>query len=204
MLVLRGAPALSEFRLAKLSQRLQVALGRPVSLVAEHVHFADLNRDLSDQARTLLGRLLEYGPRLTDDGRDGLPEGRLILAVPRPGTISPWSSKATDIAHNCGLTQIRRLERGTAYYLSAGSESLSDSELKALAAPLHDRMTQAAFFDLGEAERLFGHSEPRPSTRVDVVSGGRAALESANLALGLALSADEIDYLAESFRRPGA
>ena len=199
MLVLRGAPALSEFRLAKLSQRLQGVLGRPVSLVAERVHFADLHRDLSDQALTLLERLIEYGPRPAGTGRDGRPEGRLVLTVPRPGTISPWSSKATDIAHNCGLTQVQRLERGTAHYLAVEDEPLSDGELRGLAPLLHDRMTQTVLFDLSEAERLFGHSPPRPLTRVDVIAGGRVALETANVELGLALSADEIDYLAESF-----
>ncbi len=199
MLVLRGAPALSEFRLAKLLARLQGTLGRPLGLVAEHIHFADLESELSDEARAVLVRLLQYGPR--PSGRE--PEGRLVLAVPRPGTISPWSSKATDIAHNCGLTQVRRLERGTAYYLKAEGAPLADGEIESLAALLHDRMTQAALLDLDAAQRLFDRSEPRPSTRVDLMASGRSALESANADLGLALSADEIDYLAESFAALG-
>jgi phosphoribosylformylglycinamidine synthase len=203
MLVLRGAPALSDFRLAKLRRRLEVAAGRTVGLWAEHIHFADLASELSEDARTLLGRLLGSGTGPADAAPPGVPEGRLVLTVPRPGTISPWSSKATDIAHNCGLAQVRRLERGTAYYLAAESLPLADDELIALSALLYDRMTQAALFDLGEAQRLFGHARPGPLTRVDLLAGGRAALESANADLGLALSVDEIDYLAESFAALG-
>lgn len=195
MLVLRGAPALSEFRLAKLCNRLSALLGRPLGLYAEHIHFADLESDLSADALALLERLLQYGPRLSVQA----PQGQAILVVPRPGTISPWSTKATDIAHNCGLAQLRRLERGTVYYLTAEATALSEEELSRLAAPLYDRMTQVALFDPSEAERLFAQAPPKPLTRVDLVAGGRAALADANRALGLALSEDEIDYLAQSF-----
>jgi phosphoribosylformylglycinamidine synthase len=199
MLVLRGAPALSDFRLRKLEARVAEALGRPLSVYAEYLHFADLKGDLTDGERDVLGRLLRYGPSLP--GHD--PEGQLVLVVPRPGTISPWSTKATDIARNCGLTQVRRLERGTAFYLWAAGTPFADAELRVAATLLFDRMTQASLFDLAGAARLFDHHEPRPLGRVALMAGGRAALEQANLGLGLALSDDEIDYLVESFQALG-
>ena len=199
MLVLRGAPALSGFRLRKLEDRLASAAGFSVDCYAELVHFADLSGELTGEQRAVLERLLDYGP-----SRPGhAPVGRLVLVVPRPGTISPWSTKATDIAHNCGLTRIARLERGTAFYLTARDRRLSESDLSSAAALLHDRMTQTALFDLADAVRLFRHAEPRPFARVDVIGGGGLALERANLELGLALSDDEIAYLVDSFRSLG-
>ncbi len=198
MLTLRGAPAFSDFRLNKLQERLRTATGLDLLLYAELMHFADVEGSLTGEKLSVLERLLRYGPSLPAHA----PEGRLVLVVPRPGTISPWSSKATDIAHNCGLTAIRRLERGTAYYLEAEA-GLDAAALAKAAVVLHDRMTQVALFDLTGAARLFERAEPRPATRVDVLVGGRAALAAANAALGLALSGDEIDYLTESFTALG-
>ena len=202
MLSLRGAPSHSDFRLAKLESRLHAALGRPVSLYAEYMHFADLDQTLTEDEQRVLGALLEYGPRL--QGHE--PSGILLLVTPRPGTISPWSTKATDIAHNCGLTKIQRLERGVAYYLDPGDEpgaQLQEQELSRAMAVLHDRMTETLFLSTADAACLFGHAEPKPFVTVDVVEGGKAALEQANLDLGLALSDDEIDYLVGSFQSLG-
>ncbi len=199
MLTLRGAPALSDFRLKKLQQRLSDGIHREVNLYAEFMHFAELEQSLSDEERAVLERVLRYGPSLP--GHE--PAGSLLLVVPRPGTISPWSTKATDIAHNCGLQKIRRLERGIAYYLGSNNGDLSNSELSAAEAILHDRMTEVVLFDKEEADSLFAHEEPKPFTSVDVVAGGRPALEQANGELGLALSDDEIDYLVESFQGLG-
>jgi len=200
MLVLRGASALSDFRLRKLQGRVAAALGADARLSAEFVHLADLERDLDAAEGAVLERLLRYGPRLPSQA----PAGRLLLVVPRPGTISPWSSKATEIARNCGLTMVRRLERGTAFHLDTGDLGTgaavpAAADLLRAAALLHDRMTQAVLFDLADAQRLFDHAEPRPLTRVALRVGGRDALVQANTALGLALSTDEIDYLAASF-----
>ncbi|HHH39829.1 MAG TPA: phosphoribosylformylglycinamidine synthase [Sedimenticola sp.] len=199
MLTLRGAPALSDFRLDKLQQRLATAIGRPLSLYAEYLHFAELDQELTERERALLERLLQYGPRRQPHA----PAGTLVLVVPRPGTISPWSSKATDIAHNCGLEKIERLERGVAYYVDTGGAALDDDELSRAMVLLHDRMTEAVFFDAGDAAALFTHAEPRTFSRVDVIGGGRPALVRANEELGLALSEDEIDYLVESFQALG-
>jgi phosphoribosylformylglycinamidine synthase len=199
MLVLRGAPALSDFRLRKLEERLQSATGRRPSLYAEHLHFVDLDQSLDTPERRVLDRLLQYGPRLS--GRT--PEGELLLVVPRPGTISPWSSKATDIARNCGLAKVRRLERGTAFYLSDAEGAMDEDLWNACSAVLHDRMTQAVLCAAEDAVCLFREADPHPHRRVDVLSGGRDALERANTELGLALSDDEIAYLADSFSSLG-
>ncbi len=199
MLSFRGAPALSEFRLGKLERRLTEYLGRPVGVYAEFVHFADIEQTLAPAQLAVLERLLRYGPSLPAHE----PSGQLLVVIPRPGTISPWSSKATDIAHNCGLGAIRRLERGVAYYLEPQGGELEDDQLIAAMEVLHDRMTQAVVFALDEAEQLFAHAEPAPLTRVDVIGNGRDALEAANRDLGLALSGDEIDYLVGSFQGLG-
>jgi phosphoribosylformylglycinamidine synthase len=200
MLVLRGAPALSEFRLQKLAVRLHEQLGAPVAVYAEYVHFVDLSADLVGPRRDLLERLLRYGPSLPSH----TPVGRLVLVVPRPGTISPWSSKATDIAHNCGLDGVRRLERGTAYYLTMDGPTDRDdshdlSMLDRAAAILHDRMTEVVLFDPADAQQLFAQSAPRAVRRIALGTDPETALANANRDLGLALSPDEITYLAGSF-----
>jgi len=199
MLILRGAPAHSEFRLRKLGRRLRDATGQILRVTAEYRYFADLEQDLLPEERTRLDRLLRHSPALSRPD----PEGTLVLMVPRPGTISPWSSKATDIARNCGLGKIRRLERGIAYYLQTQSAGVDDGLPVAAAVPLHDPMTQVPLFTMEDAHRLFERTEPGPHRTIDmlgqVASGGREALVAANTELGLALSGDEIDYLVERF-----
>ncbi len=192
MLKLRGAPALSDFRLEKLNTRLTKALEKAVPVYAEFIHLVELSEDLSGDQQDILDQILRYGPALASHE----PRGALVLVVPRPGTISPWSSKATDIAHVCGLQNIERIERGVAYYLES---ELTESELLKAAALLHDRMTESVFYDFDEAEALFLHAQPRPYLSVDILGGGRDALVNANSELGLALSDDEIDYLVDSF-----
>jgi len=194
MLVLRGAPALSAFRHAKLLANVQAQVATVTDLYAEYIHFAEVTSELSAQESEVLGRLLRYGPKAQVQE----PEGTLQLVVPRPGTISPWSSKATDIAHNCGLNSVNRLERGIAYYISSSS-ALSADELAVISAQLHDRMVEVVFADLQQGASLFSHEEPRQMTRVEILAGGRPALEAANIALGLALADDEIDYLVDAF-----
>jgi phosphoribosylformylglycinamidine synthase len=181
-----GGTALSDFRLDKLN----ASLGRfRLSVAAtQHWHFVEVSSDPSpDEARTL-DRLLHYGP---PPPSPALLRDRMILVVPRPGTISPWSSKATDIARQCGLEGlVRRVERGTAFHFEKASPDL------AAALPfLHDRMTDAVLTSLDQADLLFRHVDPRPLAEVDVLARGRAALEEANVAMGLALAPDEVDYL---------
>src|SRR5690606_21549019 len=161
----------------------------------------DLAADLDAGEHALLETLLRYGPRDTagqeaEAPADGDADTLHFLVLPRPGTISPWSSKATDIARNCGLDKVRRLERGIRYSLRGGDAS----QYQAIAALLHDRMTQSVVQDLAEAENLFAVAEPRALQSVDILGAGRAALEEANEALGLALADEEIDYLLSSFQ----
>ncbi len=198
MEILRGSPALSAFRINKLLARFQAARLPVHNIYAEYVHFADLNAPLNDDEHAQLERLLKYGPALASHA----PQGKLLLLVtPRPGTISPWSSKATDIAHNCGLQQVNRLERGVAYYIEAGT--LTNEQWQQVTAELHDRMMETVFFALDDAEQLFAHHQPTPVTSVDLLGQGRQALIDANLRLGLALAEDEIDYLQDAFTKLG-
>ncbi len=200
MLHLRGCPALSEFRLQKLQQQLQALIPAVTGVSADYLHIAELAGPLDAAQRQVLERLLSYGPVSMADAAAGLT----LVVVPRPGTISPWSSKATDIVHNCGLEQVLRVERGIVYTLQlAAGTSLSDTDRDTLLPLIHDRMTEAVVFDIDATDALFRHAAPQPSASIDVLGGGRAALEAANQALGLALSADEIDYLTENFTALG-
>ncbi|MBC7173949.1 MAG: phosphoribosylformylglycinamidine synthase, partial [Polyangiaceae bacterium] len=140
----------------------------------------------------ILERLLTYGPRLEAHR----PEGPSAVVVPRLGTISSWSSKATDIAHISGLSKVLRIERGTLFVV----EGIEEGELAPLFPLFHDRMTQAVLRRPEDAEVLFRKADPRRFTSVPVIGRGRAALLEANAELGLALSEDEIDYLVDAFR----
>ena len=198
MLTLRGAPALSSFRLDKLAQKF-LAIHPDIQLLhAEYVHFAALHNSLAPQRQDILASLLSYGPDSPAGGTAALVDARLLLVVPRPGTISPWSSKATDIAHNCGLDEVERLERGIAWYFSLPPE-LASAQRAAVEALVHDRMTESVLDELDAAQQLFQHAAPQPMSTIDVLGGGRQALVEADRSLGLALAADEIDYLVDSF-----
>ncbi|WP_420554930.1 phosphoribosylformylglycinamidine synthase [Neptuniibacter marinus] len=194
MLALRGAPALSAFRHEKLLSGIQSKVPAVTGLYAEFMHFFDQSQALSENQQQVLERILRYGPKA--EAQD--PSGKLFLVVPRPGTISPWSSKATDIAHNCGLTSVKRLERGIAYYVSTSSD-LSDTDFDLVKSELFDRMVEAVLSSIDDAASLFIEEAPKPLTVVDILSGGRDALVTANAELGLALADDEIDYLVDSF-----
>ena len=198
MLILRGSPALSPFRLQKQLAAVREQLPGVTQLHAEFVHFADLERQLSVEEEKVLARLLSYGPRMPSDE----PQGMLLLVVPRLGTISPWASKASDIAHNCGLDGVRRLERGVAYYVES-SQVMDDAARTLLASLLHDRMTEQVLDALEEAEGLFVSQQPAPLRQVDILGGGHAELERANREWGLALAEDEIAYLVENFTTLG-
>ncbi|MBI6923516.1 phosphoribosylformylglycinamidine synthase [Pseudomonas putida] len=193
MLILRGAPALSAFRHGKLLEQLSQKVPAVTGLYAEFAHFADTDGELTADQQQVLGRLLKYGPSVPVQE----PAGRLFLVVPRLGTISPWASKASDIAHNCGLQSIQRLERGIAYYVAG---ELSDADAEQVSAQLHDRMTQRVLGQLEQAADLFSHAQPKPMTSVDILAGGRDALAQANIDLGLALAEDEVDYLVTAFQ----
>lgn len=196
MLHIPGGHAHSSFRTEKLLARTRDCVADIESIHSEYWHFVDLEQQLDAADRATLDKLL-------DDGSVSAPapsDAQLILVVPRLGTISPWASKATDIAHNCGLERIHRIERGIAYRIRlAGGRALTDHERVMLAPLLHDRMTETVLTAAEEAVTLFRSADPAPLTQVDILAGGRAALEAANASLGLALSDDEIDYLVESY-----
>ncbi|PWV63333.1 phosphoribosylformylglycinamidine synthase [Plasticicumulans acidivorans] len=194
MLRFRGSPALSAFRLDKLLAALQSRVAGVQRVQAQYLHFVD--GALSAAEVPVMERLLQYGPGAETAAFDDWT----CLVVPRPGTISPWSSKATDIARNCGLGGVKRIERGIAYRLDG---ELSAAELQALLPLLHDRMIEAVLLPQDDPAQLFTQAKPRPLGNVDVLGGGRAALERANGELGLALSADEIDYLVDNFVKLG-
>ena len=189
MRVYRGISALSDFRKAKLLSRLQAIDNSIQNVEAEYVHLADVDRNLSTSGETQLKQLATYGSPFS-----GQAEGTLYLVVPRPGTISPWSSKATDIVHNSGLTNVKRIERGIAYYVAGGSAE----NFAAIAEVLHDRMTETVLTDIESAAALFETAEPAQLKSIDL-SPGKAALETANHELGLALADDEIDYLYDAY-----
>ncbi len=197
---LRGAPALSDFRVEKLLAQCE-QLQLPVNdIYAEFAHFAQLNEELSASEENVLQQLLTYGPTIEEHQ----PAGLFLLVTPRPGTISPWSSKSTDIAHNCGLAKVVRLERGIAYYVSLKSDATLTTEQEVqLNALLHDRMMESVFNDFAQASLLFASSEPGELTAIDIESGGKAALVNANIELGLALAEDEVNYLFENFTKLG-
>src|SRR5512139_863483 len=194
-----GAAALSPFRVDKIrSEAAQLGL-KLGTLAARHWHFLEVETALDAAQMRLVEQALAYGTPV-DAPTAADP---LILVTPRPGTISPWSSKATDILKNCGLSGFRRIERGVAFHVTdAAGEPLSAEARARLLPLLHDRMTEAVM-TLADVEQLFRHVPPRELTAVDVIAGGRDALEAANRALGLALSDDELDYLVENFTRIG-
>ncbi|MGD8976431.1 MAG: phosphoribosylformylglycinamidine synthase [Gammaproteobacteria bacterium] len=194
MLILPGAPALSRFRLAKRLEALRSICPDIDGLAARYLHLAELARPLEGGERGVLERLLTYGPAREQEN----PRGLEVIVLPRFGTISPWSSKATDIAHNCGLEAVRRIERGTCYTLSGESDRVQE-RLAGILPLLHDRMTESVVFVADDAARLFVHHQPEPLSCIDVTGAGAGAMETANRELGLALSDDEIAYLVDHY-----
>ena len=198
LLELAGQPALSDFRLAKLTRRLQRADERVQTLEARFTYFIDLMAPLSEQARGRVEDLLLSGRSAGKLNR----RAQTIIVVPRPGTISPWSSKATDIARACDIDEVGRIERGITYAISFKGNA-DQADAFNLAPFLFDRMTEAVLGSGEEARLLFETHEPAPIGTVSLQGDGRAALEAANVDLGLALSGDEIGYLLRNYESLG-
>ncbi|MGG1943494.1 phosphoribosylformylglycinamidine synthase [Trinickia sp. NRRL B-1857] len=205
-----GASALSDFRQTRLLETLARIDSNIVGVRGQYLHFVNALTPLSAQDNERIEALLHYGePFAAGEGR-GAQETFLVL--PRLGTVSPWASKATDIAHHCGLEQLRRIERGIEFTvilktgltgLLGGKKALSDEARAAVAAALHDRMTESVVASREDALHLFDELPAKPLTAVDIRAQGRAALERANGELGLALADDEIDYLVDAFSKLG-
>jgi phosphoribosylformylglycinamidine synthase len=196
ILRLPGPPALSSFRLDKLLPQLQTVVPALVSVAARYEHFVAAEAELTSQELELLQDLLHYGPT----AGEAATHARRLRVVPRLGTISPWSSKATDIARNCGLEKVTRLERGVCWTLDLATDDAGE-RIRDLLPYLHDRMTETILAEGTDVGIIFATHSPAPLVHVPLMTEGRAALESANGELGLALSPDEIDYLADIFTR---
>lgn len=200
MLILPGSNALSAFRTERLLLQLQQIDPAITDVSGRFLHFVDAATALDAEDIQRLSGLLTYGDAFTRK-----MEGDEFIVIPRIGTISPWASKATDIAHNCGMAKIHRIERGIRYIvhvrsgLLGGHRKLSGGSIDAVEALLHDRMTETVLRDAEGAGRLFSELAARPLAFIDIAQGGKTALVQANDALGLALSDDEIDYLLAAF-----
>lgn len=198
-----GGNALSSFRAQQLLTDLVAIHPKITGIDARFVHLVATEAAVTAEQSQRLAALLTYG-----DPYEGSGEGVALVVTPRMGTISPWASKATDIARNCGL-DVFRVERITEYRISlksgllGGTPELSSEQLGQIAALLHDRMTESVFATRAEAEKLFTTLAAQPMEFVDVLGGGRAALEAANKQWGLALADDEIEYLVNAFNGLG-
>ncbi|MEJ7930011.1 phosphoribosylformylglycinamidine synthase [Ramlibacter sp. AN1015] len=197
-----GGRALSDFRVQQLLPRLRAVDDRIQALSARFVHLAAWEQAPDDAALGRLAALLTYG-----EAFDGPADGELVVITPRLGTVSSWASKASDIAHNCGIA-VKRLERIVEVrlqlkggLLSRGKATLEPAARAAVAQLLHDRMTESVLFERAGARALFSELPAQPMDRIDVLGGGRTALQEANTRFGLALADDEIDYLVAAFRQ---
>ncbi len=194
-----GINALSDFRAQQLLPRLQAICAKVSGVSARFVHLVASDQPLSVEQRGQLDALLSYG-----EPNAGTMDGELLVVTPRFGTVSPWASKATDIAHNCGLG-LRRIERIAEYRVTLksgllGKPALSEVQRQQIAALLHDRMTESVMTDRSQASGLFAALPASAMAQIDVLQGGQAALQQANVQFGLALAADEIDYLVAAFQ----
>lgn len=202
-----GASALSDFRQTRLLDTLTRIDANITGVRGQYLHFVNAQTPLSAEDNAKIEALMHYGDPLEETKERGTAE--TFLVVPRFGTVSPWASKATDIAHLCGLTQVRRIERGVEYTVTlksgllGGKKALSDEARAAVAAALHDRMTESVAPSRDHALHLFDELPAKPLQTVDVLGNGRGALEAANTELGLALADDEIDYLVDAFTKLG-
>ncbi|MDF7670384.1 phosphoribosylformylglycinamidine synthase [Orbaceae bacterium ESL0721] len=204
MKILAGSSALSPFRIQKILSICQQEKLPIIDVDAQYLHFIDLAEPLTVTEESILEKLLQYGPTMPQ--QDEHAKSSLFLVTPRAGTISPWSSKATDIAHNCGLTKVRRIERGIAYYVTFdpavtdnNSNPLTESQQTLFTNLIYDRMMESVLTDLRQVDTLFKAEKPTPVAVIDLLTEGRSAIEAANERLGLALAADEIDYLVDNF-----
>ena len=217
-LSLHGSPALSVFRLDKLHAALKKSTSKITNISTEFIHFVFSSAALSEAEQSTLKQILTYGAHTDDalqttknninryaasgDIKNNPKQKALYLVIPRIGTISPWASRATDIANNCGLDNILRIERGIAFYVE-NEAVLSSQEIAALKTAIHDRMTETVLNNVSDAKKLYHHAEPKPFSSVGILQGGATALNAANSNMGLALSPDEVDYLVENFSKIG-
>lgn len=201
LLSLQGGVALSAFRIQKILSSLRDSAPDISGLSAEFLHFIWTSSPLSDDEKTVLANVLDYGAK-TEAAACGA--GTMLLVTPRIGTISPWASRATDIVKHCGLPNVLRVERGVVFTVHTQNGRLVNATERAALLPLiHDRMTENVFNDVVDAQQLYHAAQPKPLNSIDILDAGKVALEAANSDLGLALSHDEVDYLYENFCKLG-
>ncbi len=205
-LILEGGNALSDFRNQQLLPKLHACCPELKALSGQYLHLVASATALEATQRANLTELLTYGEPFEETHKPKPSFIRSLLISPRLGTVSPWASKATDIAHNCGL-MVRRIERLVEFSLhfknAAAAQACSAETLLQLADLLHDRMTESVLAQRDDALALFTELQAQPLLHVDLLSGGKEALEKANQEFGLALAEDEIDYLMSSFKQLG-
>ena len=195
MLILQGCNALSKFRINKLLSSVQTYTPEIISIQTRFIHFVNENKPLNKKELTQLGELLNYGETYNSSSKNSP-----LVVIPRFGTISPWSSKASDIIHNSGLTKITRIERGIIYLFEISNEKkITKKQIEDVGPLIHDRMTEIIIEDENEAEKLFKTTEPTPLEIIDILGKGINELENANSNMGLALSESEINFLFQAF-----
>jgi phosphoribosylformylglycinamidine synthase len=190
MQIIWGNPAHSDYRRTQLLNKLQ-AVGRISAMQSQYIYFIDVDNELTDTEQSHLKVLLNN----SESDQTSVLSADSCIVTPRLGTISPWSSKATDITHTCGIEHVHRIERGIAYFFE-GVSAIDKLKMEAL---VHDRMMEQVFHEVAILEGLFSHQSPKPYSIVDVLGSGKTALNKANNEMGLALSSDEIDYLVDAF-----
>ncbi|VAW48934.1 Phosphoribosylformylglycinamidine synthase, synthetase subunit / Phosphoribosylformylglycinamidine synthase, glutamine amidotransferase subunit [hydrothermal vent metagenome] len=191
MHIIWGNSAHSAYRLNQLLNKLK-NVGNITALRSQFLYFVDAEGELSATDQAHLKTLLNGSEQESVSSLSA----ETCIVTPRLGTISPWSSKATDITKTCGIEHVQRIERGIVYFF----EGVSSADRPAMEALVHDRMMEQVSYDVAVLEGLFSHQSPKPYQVVDILSGGREALVQANTDMGLALSADEIDYLVDAFK----
>ena len=195
-----GPSALSDFRFDKLKKKLFAVDSRVHLKSAKYLHYFDIKEPLDQNEKLVLDHLLLYGPSVEEPASEYLNDtARYFFVVPRAGTISPWSSKATDICNNCGIDKLNRLERGISYCLDMPLDLSESSSMKVLSC-LYDRMTESVLTDVAAINDLFSVADPKQLTKINLLESGPLALEQANQHYGLALAEDEVAYLASSFK----
>ncbi len=198
MLVACGGTALSQFRIDKKLASLKSVCPSIHSISTQFLYLVDATEELSKDESLILENLVDG----KISGLNNTPTSASYIVIPRPGTISPWSSKATDILHNCGLAKIKRIERGILWQFQLDNQTdTSQAGFEEIVSQIHDRMTQVVISEISQCEALFQNSKPKPLTNIDIMSNGKQALIDANMGMGLALSDDEIDYLYEAFNK---
>ncbi len=201
MLKISGTSALSDFRIKKLLAELGTIESNTTTVSTQFIYFVDIEQNFNDQHKAVLMQLLTDAHQNTAERNNEDIYVQTFLVVPRSGTTSPWSSKATEIVQRCGLSSVIRIERGIEYTLTF-TKRVSHAVKLRLSNALHDRMTQSVIFD-GAAPELFAKHPVKPLVSVNIIGEGRPALVTANSELGMALSEDEIDYLTNSFTQLG-